>query len=88
MHMQVVNYLNDKKNKIESKYGLIHKKTTATFHRETSQRKLVRTNINQLIKKSKISIESIVKAKRKIISPCFLQGSSKNLGNSFKENID
>ena len=61
--MRVSSYLKDKRNKIESKYhqitnnygstyGLIHQKTTSKFHRDTTEIKIMSTNIKQLMKKS------------------------------------
>jgi len=44
--MPIANYLKDKKNKIESKYELIHEKKTSIFHRKTTQREIMINNIN------------------------------------------
>ena len=90
-------YLKDKKNKIESKYhqvtkkiestcGLIHQKANSKFHREATQTKLVRNKMKKLIKKSKMSIESLVIPKREI---SFLSKFPfQKLDKFDKENID
>ena len=95
--MQVATYEKDKKKKIESKYhlvtkkieytcGLIHKNVAIKFHRERTQTKFLRININKLMKKSKIFIEAIVIPGQKI--SLFWQISSKKLDNYCQDNID
>ena len=95
--MTVSTYIKDKKHKIEFKYhqfiktiesayGLIQQKVTSKFHKEKTQTKFFRTNINKLIKKSKLFIESRGIMKWEIAF--FSKVSSDKLDNSYKENID
>ena len=90
-------YLKDKKKKIESKYhqvtkefestyGVIHQKVTSKFHREPLERKLIRMNINKLIKKSTVSMKSkIIPKKTKFLFSIF---STKRLENTCQKSID
>ncbi len=84
--MPVATYEKDKKNKIEFTCGLIHQKIATKFHRERTQTKLLRININKLIKKSKTSIDNIVIPGQKLAF-CW-QISSEKLDNYCKDNID
>ena len=83
--MPVATYLKDKQKKIESKYHrvakqfeskyeLIHRKVTSRFHREVPEIELVRSSLNDVIKKSKTSI--------------FSRLSTKQVANSYQGNID
>ena len=74
--MPVATYLKDKQKKIESKYHqvakqfetkyeLIHRKVTSRFHREVPEIELVRSSLNDLIKKSIASVERERKSKSK-----------------------
>ena len=95
--MPVATYLKDKQKKIESKYHrvakqfeskyeLIHRKVTSRFHREVSEIELVRSSLNDLIKKSTASVERKRKSKSKI--SIFSKSSTKKVANSYQENID
>ena len=95
--MPVATYLKDKQKKIESKYHrvakqfeskyeLIHRKVTSRFHREVPEIELVRSSLNDLIKKSTASVERKRKSKSKI--SVFSKSSIKKVANSYRENID
>tara|TARA_Y100001968_G_scaffold38752_1_gene29577 strand:- start:436 stop:858 length:423 start_codon:yes stop_codon:yes gene_type:complete len=95
--MVVATFLKDNKKKIESKYhqvakhldsqyGLIHRRVTSRFHRDTNERELIRSKINNLITKSTLSIES--KIKLKILTPIFLKTSTKKIHDFYPESID
>ena len=95
--MTVTTYLKDKQKKIKSKYHkvakqfesrceLIHWKVTSRFHREATERELVRASINNLISKSIVSVQrqSISKGN----PPLFFKTSIKNVANLYQEHID
>ena len=95
--MPLATYLKDKQKKIESKYHrvakqfeskceLIHRKVTSRFHREVPEIELVRSSLNDLIKKSTASVERKRKSKSKI--SIFCKSSTKKVANSYQENID
>ena len=95
--MPVATYLKDKQRKIESKYHQvakqfetkyehIHRKVTSRFHREVPEIELVRSSLNDLIKKSTASVERTRKSKSKI--SIFSKPSTKKGANSYQENID
>ena len=95
--MPVATYLKDKQKKIkskyhrvtkqfESKYELIYRKVTSRFHREVPEIELVRSSLNDLIKKSTASVERKRKSKSKIF--IFSKSSIKKVANSYQENID
>ena len=95
--MPVVTYLKDKQKKIqskyhrvakqfESKYELIHRKVTSRFHREVPEIELVRSSLNDLIKKSTPSVERKRISKSKI--SIFSKTSIKKVANSYQENLD
>ncbi len=95
--MPVATYLKDKQKKIESKYHqvakqfetkyeLIHRKVTSRFHREVPEIELVRSSLDDLIKKSIASIERERKLKSK--TSIFSKTSTKKGANSYQENID
>ena len=95
--MPVATYLKDKQKKIkskyhrvakqfESKYKLIHRNVTSRFHREVPEIELVRSSLNDLIKKSTVSVER--KRKSKSIISIFSKSSTKKVANSYQENID
>ena len=95
--MPVATYLKDKHKKIESKYHrvakqfeskyeLIHLKVISRFNREVPEIELVRSSLNDLIKKSTASVERKRKSKSKI--SIFSKSSTKNVANSYQENID
>ena len=95
--MPVATYLKDKQKKIESKYHrvakqfeskyeLIHRKVSSRFHREVPEIELVRSSLNDLIKKSTASVER--KRKSKIKISIFSKSSIKKVANSYQENID
>jgi hypothetical protein len=95
--MPVATYLKDKQKTIESKYHrvakqfeskyeLIHRKVISRFHREVSEIELVRSSLNDLIKRSTASVERKRKSKSKI--SIFSRTSIKKLANSNQENID
>ena len=95
--MPVAAFLKDQQKKIESKYHrvakqfeskyeLIHRKVTSKFHREVPEIELVRSSLNDLIKKSTVSVERKRKSKSKI--SIFSKSSTKKVANSYQENID
>ena len=95
--MPVATYLKDKQKKIESKYHrvakqfeskyeLIHRKVTSRIHREVPEIELIRSSLNDLIKKSTASVERKRKPKSKI--SIFSKSSTKKVANSYQENID
>ena len=95
--MPVAKYLKDQQKKIESKYHrvakqfeskyeLIHRKLTSRFHREVPGIELVRSSLNDLIKKSKPSVERKKISKSKI--SIFSKTSIKKVANSYQENLD
>ena len=95
--MPVATYLKDKQKKIESKYHrvakqfeskyeLIHRKVSSRFHREVPEIELVRSSLNNLIKKSKSSVERKRISKSKI--SIFSKTSIKKVANSYQENLD
>ena len=95
--MPVASYLKDKQKKIESKYHrvakqfeskyqLIHRKVTSRFDREVSEIELVRSSLNDLIIKSKPSVER--KRISKSTISIFSKTSIKKVANSYQENID
>ena len=95
--MPVATYLKDKQKKIESKYHrvakqfeskyeLIHRKVTSRFHIEAPEIELVRSRLNDLFKKSTVSVEIKRKSKSKI--SIFSKSSTKKVANSYQENID
>ena len=95
--MPVATYLKDKQKKIqskyhrvakqfESKYELINRKVASRFHREVLEIELVRSSLNDLITKSKASVERKRKSKSKI--SIFSKSSTIKVANSYQENID
>ena len=95
--MPVATYLKNKQKKIKSKYHqvakrfesqyeLIHGKVTSRFHRDTNETKLNHININNLITKSTVSIESNIKSKK--IIPSFLITSNNKLDMFYPDIID
>ena len=97
--MPVATYLKGKQKKIESKYHqvakqfeskyeLIHRKVTSRFHREVPEIELVRSSLNDLIKKSTASVERKRKRKSKSKISMFSKSFTKKVANSYKENID
>ena len=95
--MPVASYLKDKQKKIESKYHrvakqfeskyeLIHREVTSRFHREEPEIELVCSSLNDLIKKSKSSVERKRISKSKI--SIFSKTSIKKVANSYQENLD
>ena len=95
--MPVATYLKDKQKKIESKYHqvakqfeskyeLIHRKVTSRFHREVPDIELVRSSLNDLITKSKPSVERKRISKSKI--SIFSKTSIKKVANSYQENLN
>ena len=95
--MRVSIYLRDKHKKIESKYHqvakqfeskyeLFHHKVISRFHRESIELDLVRSQINNLIAKSTVSIDEKIKTKKFI--PIFSTTSTRKVDNFYQENID
>ena len=95
--MVAVNYLKNKQKIIESKYHQvtkrfeseyesIHRKLTSRFHKEVLEIELVRSSLNDLIKKSTPSVERKRISKSKI--SIFSKTSIKKVANSYQENID
>ena len=95
--MPVATYLKNKQKKIKSKYHqvakrfesqyeLIHGKVASRFHRDTNETKLNHININNLITKSTVSIESNIKSKK--IIPSFLITSTNKLDKFYPDIID
>ena len=95
--MLVATYLKNKQKKIQSKYHqvakrfesnyeLIHRKVTSRFHRETTERELIRSKINNLISKSTLSLESNIKSKT--IIPIFSSSSTRHLDMFYPDIID
>ena len=95
--MPVATYLKEKRKKIESKYHkvakrfesqyeLIHRKVSSKFHRDVNHTEFIRSNINNLITTSTVSIES--KIKLKTFVPIFLKTSTKKIDNFYLENVD
>ena len=95
--MPVATYLKDKQKKIQSKYHrvakqfesnyeLIHRKVISRFHIEVPEIELIRSSLNDLIKKSTASVERKRKLKSKI--SIFSKSSTKKVANSYQENID
>ena len=85
--MPVASYLKNKKKNIQSKYHLvtkrfelkyesIHRNLTSRFHRETTEKELVRSKVNSLIRQSAKSIESKINPKRSL--PVNSRTSTKN----------
>ena len=75
--MPVASYLKNKQKNIQSKYHLvtkrfelkyesIHRNLTSRFHRETTEKELVRSKVNSLIRQSAKSIESKIHPKRSL----------------------
>ena len=73
--MTLATYLKNKQSNIkskyhrftkrfESKYELIHQKLASRFHRETTERELIRSEINNLIIQSPEFIENKLRSKR------------------------
>ena len=95
--MPVASYLKDKQKKIESKYhkvvkrfesqyGLIHKKLTSRFHRETTAKQYGCSKVNNLIQQSTVAIESPIESKTTV--PIMSKLSTKSLDNSYQDKID
>ena len=75
--MPVASYLKNKQKNIQSKYHLvtkrfelkyesIHRNLTSRFHRETTEKELVRSKVNSLIRQSAKSIENKINPKRSL----------------------
>ncbi len=72
--------------RFESKYELIHRNLTSRFYRKTTETELIRSKLNNLIKKSTVSIESKIKSERFI--PVFYRTSTKNVHNFHPDILD
>ena len=95
--MPVATYLKNKQKKIqskyhqvtkrfESKYELIHRKLTSSFHRELTATELIHYKINNLITQSKESIESKINSTKFI--PAFSRTSTKKNDMFYPDIID
>ena len=95
--MPVATYLKNKQKKIkskyhqvakrfESKYELMHRKVISRFHRDTDETEFIHTNINNLITKSTVSIQSNIKSKKFI--PSFSITSTNKLDKFYPDIID
>tara|TARA_Y100001968_G_scaffold152480_1_gene139468 strand:- start:483 stop:998 length:516 start_codon:yes stop_codon:yes gene_type:complete len=93
--MTFVTYLKSKQNNIqlkydqftkrfESKYELIHQRLTSRFYRETIERELIRSKINNLITHSPEFIENKIRSKRFIT---VLSETSTKINNRFYPDI-
>ena len=72
--------------RFESKYELIHLKLTSGFHREITEKEFIRFKINNLIKKSSVSIERKMKSEGFI--PIFSRPCTQQLDNFYPDIID
>ena len=95
--MPVSSYLKDKQKTIESKYHqvakrfesqyeLMHRKIISRFHRETTEREIIRSKIDYLITKSGLPIDNQIKSKRFI--PTFSKTTTRKIDNCYLDNID
>ena len=72
--------------RIESKYELIQQKLTSKFHRESTERELIRSKIHNLIAKSTESIESKIKSEG--FSSVFSRTSFNNIDKFYPDILD